>query len=158
MRAFRFWRRSSRNVTYRFRPRSYGNMAASAVPSMMRAGIWCGAAVLTTTPFFLTESFCSGQTDEIALDGDKVQISYEGRLANGTVFDTAKQKAPLSFVIGSGNMLPGFDRAVHGMKVPAFIFFDIQTSSVHYAALTFMSGWRNQRVHSSPCRCIWFFP
>lgn len=63
--------------------------------------------------------------------GSLVQVEYVGSLENGTVFDTsleeiAKQEGiynprrpyePLAFVAGSGQMIPGFDQGVIGMKV-----------------------------------------
>lgn len=62
--------------------------------------------------------------------GDTVRVDYVGKLENGTVFDTsieevAKQEgiyvegtsyAPITFVVGSGQMIKGFDDAVIGMK------------------------------------------
>ncbi len=49
--------------------------------------------------------------------GDKVKIEYEGKLDDGTVFDsTASHGAPLEFEVGSGQIIKGFDDAVIGMK------------------------------------------
>lgn len=51
---------------------------------------------------------------QIALSGSKVNIKYEGRLANtGKKFDSGN----LSFTIGSGQVIPGFDQGVRGMIV-----------------------------------------
>jgi FKBP-type peptidyl-prolyl cis-trans isomerase 2 len=56
--------------------------------------------------------------DGAAKKGDKVAIEYEGSLDDGTVFDSSKNHdKPLEFVVGSGQVIPGFDRAVTGMKV-----------------------------------------
>ena len=49
--------------------------------------------------------------------GDAVTVHYTGKLSNGTVFDTSYDGEPLSFVIGDGSMIAGFDAAVRGMKV-----------------------------------------
>jgi len=50
--------------------------------------------------------------------GNKVVIEYEGSLDDGTVFDaSSKHGKPLEFVAGSGQVIPGFDAAVVGMKV-----------------------------------------
>lgn len=50
--------------------------------------------------------------------GDKVTVNYVGTLADGKEFDnTYKQKMPFSFVIGSGEALPGLDSGITGMKV-----------------------------------------
>lgn len=52
-----------------------------------------------------------------AEDGNTVSVHYTGTLADGTVFDTSVGREPLEFTIGEGNMLPGFEQAVKGMRV-----------------------------------------
>jgi FKBP-type peptidyl-prolyl cis-trans isomerase 2 len=47
--------------------------------------------------------------------GDTVHIHYTGRLEDGTVFDTSKERDPLSFTLGEGQVIPGFEAAVSGM-------------------------------------------
>jgi len=54
-------------------------------------------------------------TDEIK-NGDKVKVEYTGKLADGTVFDTSEGKAPLCFELGAKQVIPGFEKAVEGMK------------------------------------------
>ncbi len=49
-------------------------------------------------------------------DGASVSIHYTGRLSDGTVFDSSEGRDPLSFQVGSGQVIPGFDDAVRGMK------------------------------------------
>jgi peptidylprolyl isomerase len=49
--------------------------------------------------------------------GDKVKIHYTGKLDDGTEFDSSAGRDPLEFVLGSGQVIPGFDNAVDGMKV-----------------------------------------
>jgi len=48
--------------------------------------------------------------------GDKVKVNYKGTLADGTVFDSSEGKEPLEFVVGSGQVIQGFDEAVIAMK------------------------------------------
>jgi len=52
-----------------------------------------------------------------AENGDTVQVNYTGRLADGTVFDSSVGREPLEFTLGAGQMIPGFEKAVFGMKV-----------------------------------------
>jgi peptidylprolyl isomerase len=52
----------------------------------------------------------------IAADGDTVRIHYTGRLDDGTVFDSSEGRDPLEFVLGAGQVIPGFDQAVTGME------------------------------------------
>lgn len=50
-------------------------------------------------------------------EGDKVKIEYEGKLEDGTVFDSSeKHGKPLEFEVGSKQIIPGFEKAVIGMK------------------------------------------
>lgn len=52
-----------------------------------------------------------------AKKGDSVKVHYKGTLVDGTVFDSSEGKEPLVFVIGSGQVIQGFDEAMVGMKV-----------------------------------------
>lgn len=48
--------------------------------------------------------------------GDKVSVYYKGTLDDGEIFDQSKEGNPLVFILGSGQMIKGFDDAVFGMK------------------------------------------
>lgn len=50
-----------------------------------------------------------------AREGDKVQVHYEGRLDDGTTFDSSRGREPIEFTIGEGEVVPGFEQAVTGM-------------------------------------------
>jgi peptidylprolyl isomerase len=52
-----------------------------------------------------------------AKDGDRVSVHYTGTLNDGTVFDSSVGGQPLEFVLGAGDVIPGFEKAVRGMKV-----------------------------------------
>ncbi len=49
--------------------------------------------------------------------GDKVAIHYTGSLTDGSVFDSSEGRAPLEFTVGSGQIIPGLDKALEGMEV-----------------------------------------
>ena len=51
-----------------------------------------------------------------AKQGDTVSIHYTGRLDDGTVFDSSKDRDPLEFTLGEGSVIPGFENAVQGME------------------------------------------
>lgn len=51
-----------------------------------------------------------------AKKGDHVKIKYTGTLKDGTVFDTSDGREPLNFILGSGQVIPGFEEAVLGMS------------------------------------------
>jgi peptidylprolyl isomerase len=46
-----------------------------------------------------------------------VSVHYKGTLADGSVFDSSEGRDPLEFVVGSGQVIPGFDEAVAEMSV-----------------------------------------
>jgi peptidylprolyl isomerase len=52
-----------------------------------------------------------------AKEGNTVKIHYTGRLQDGTEFDSSSDREPLQFNIGSGQVIPGFEEAVTGMRV-----------------------------------------
>ncbi len=50
-----------------------------------------------------------------ATRGDTVTVRYTGRLADGTVFDASPDDRPLCFILGKGEVIPGFDEGVTDM-------------------------------------------
>lgn len=52
-----------------------------------------------------------------AKKGDRVKVHYTGTLLDGSVFDSSLGREPLAFVVGAGQMIPGFDAAVVGMAI-----------------------------------------
>jgi len=52
-----------------------------------------------------------------AKSGDTVKIHYNGTLDDGSQFDSSAGRDPLEFEVGSGQVIPGFDKAVEGMAV-----------------------------------------
>ena len=55
-------------------------------------------------------------TSGIVEDGNLVVIHYTGSLDSGEEFDSSRQREPIEFVIGSHNVIPGFENAIIGMK------------------------------------------
>ncbi len=53
----------------------------------------------------------------VAHVGDTVKVHYTGTLEDGTVFDTSVGREPLQFTLGAGQMIPGFEQGVLGMKL-----------------------------------------
>jgi peptidylprolyl isomerase len=49
--------------------------------------------------------------------GDTVRIHYTGTLSDGTTFDSSEGRDPLEFTVGSGQIIPGLDKAMPGMQV-----------------------------------------
>jgi FKBP-type peptidyl-prolyl cis-trans isomerase 2 len=48
--------------------------------------------------------------------GSQVRLDYTGKLESGEVFDTSAGKHPLEFVLGSGQIIPGLEKGLLGMK------------------------------------------
>jgi FKBP-type peptidyl-prolyl cis-trans isomerase len=60
--------------------------------------------------------------ENIAKVGDMVSMNYTGRLENGTVFDSNvdpkfSHVEPFVFSLGAGQVIPGWDKGIVGMKV-----------------------------------------
>jgi len=68
----------------------------------------------TTTLVVQDETVGTGDTAE---PGDLVTVNYTGKLQDGTVFDTSVGKAPFQFTLGQGQVIPGWDQGLVGMKV-----------------------------------------
>ena len=49
--------------------------------------------------------------------GDSVSIHYVGTLTDGTTYDSSEGRDPLAFTVGSGQIIPGLDKAIPGMSV-----------------------------------------
>ena len=47
--------------------------------------------------------------------GDTVKVFYTGTLDDGTIFDSNINGTPLTFTVGKGMVIPGFEEAVIGM-------------------------------------------
>jgi FKBP-type peptidyl-prolyl cis-trans isomerase FkpA len=72
----------------------------------------------TTTPSGLTIEDLNVGTGAEATAGKKVKVHYTGWLANGTKFDSSKDRDdPFEFPLGAGRVIKGWDEGVQGMKV-----------------------------------------
>ncbi|MFM9943676.1 MAG: peptidylprolyl isomerase [Bacteroidia bacterium] len=60
----------------------------------------------------------SAGTGEKAVAGKKVSVHYKGMLTNGQIFDESyARKEPISFTLGIGAVIPGWDEGIALMKV-----------------------------------------
>ena len=58
----------------------------------------------------------SDGTPAPAKSGDTVRIHYTGTLTNGEEFDSSRDRQPIEFTLGKGQMIAGFEAAVDGMS------------------------------------------
>lgn len=60
----------------------------------------------------------SGTLDDTVENGDSIEVHYVGTLEDGTLFDSSRERGQtLPFTVGAGQMIPGFDAGVVGMKL-----------------------------------------
>ncbi len=64
----------------------------------------------------------AGSSNATAKAGDVVSVNYTGRLQDGTVFDSNVDPSfghvePFVFPLGIGQVIPGWDEGIVGMKV-----------------------------------------
>ena len=64
-------------------------------------------------------------------NGSTVDVHYTGKLINGEVFDSSVGKAPLSFVVGSGQIIPGFENAIIGKNIGDKVTVDIPANEAY---------------------------
>ncbi len=56
-------------------------------------------------------------TGMAAVDLREVEVHYVGKLENGTVFDSSREKGvPIKFVLAAGKVIPGWDVGIRGMR------------------------------------------
>lgn len=56
-----------------------------------------------------------GEGSEAAI-GNIVAVHYTGTFEDGTVFDSSVGGPPFQFVLGAGQVIPGWDQGLQGMK------------------------------------------
>lgn len=67
-------------------------------------------------------------------DGDTVKVHYTGKLTEeGTVFDSSREREPLEFTLGEGQLIPGFEKAVIGMEAGDNTTVDIESEDAYGA-------------------------
>ena len=56
-------------------------------------------------------------TGKEAVPGKTLVVNYSGALTDGKVFDTSIGRAPFTFTLGAGQVIPGWEKGFAGMKV-----------------------------------------
>ena len=104
-------------------------IAAGSLAAVALLASGCGASTPTPIPAFrptivatgvaatVTPNTSDNKEKSVVADGDTVEVHYRGTLDNGEEFDTSYGSTPLSFTVGAGQVIKGFNDAVIGMKV-----------------------------------------
>ena len=87
------------------------------VPSLVALVIWALSITIDKpSPIILKKA--DDNMSIIAEKGMKVAVHYQGRLDDGTVFDDShKRGEPISFTLGRGQVIKGWDQGIEGMAV-----------------------------------------
>jgi len=76
-----------------------------------------GAPAAITTPSGLTYLITKKGTGVRAKKGDTVILHYTGMLTNGVKFDSSRDGKPLSFKLGVGQVIKGWDEGIAKLRV-----------------------------------------
>jgi peptidylprolyl isomerase len=71
------------------------------------------------------------KTTTKAKEGDLVKVHYTGKLKDESVFDSSRDGEPLEVTLGSGQVIPGFEKAVIGMGVGDSKTFEIAAAEAY---------------------------
>ena len=98
--------------------------AALLVPVLVLAITGCANPAAPSTPVTFTITDVLAGTGAIAESGDFVQVNYTGWLYDGTKpenkgqqFDASTAGLPLTFWLGTGQVIQGWEQGVPGMRV-----------------------------------------
>lgn len=98
--------------------------AAALATVLLVAGAACANPSAPSTPVTFTITDVRAGAGVVAETGDFVQVNYTGWLYNGTKpdnkgqqFDASEAGFPLTFWLGTGQVIQGWDQGVPGMRV-----------------------------------------
>ncbi len=92
------------------------NQADEVAPSAPRST--AASAKMVTTPSGLAYEDIVVGTGPSPKVGKLVKVHYTGTLQDGTKFDSSRDRGqPFEFTIGVGQVIPGWDEGLMGMKV-----------------------------------------
>src|SRR6186713_770049 len=92
--------------------------SAASAPAGAGADTFAMPTNLQTTPSGLQYAIDQPGTGTKPQARQTVTVHYTGWLTDGTKFDSSRDRGePFAFVIGQGNVIPGWDEGVADMKV-----------------------------------------
>ena len=73
-------------------------------------------AAMARLPTGLYVKDLEGGDGDVAVNGRAVRVHYTGWLPNGVQFDSSQNGEPLTFTIGAGDVIKGWEEGVSGMR------------------------------------------
>jgi peptidylprolyl isomerase len=64
-------------------------------------------------------------------NGKVVTVHYTGKLKSGEIFDSSEGRDPLTFQIGSGQIIPGFENSLMGKNIGEEFTINIPTDEAY---------------------------
>jgi peptidylprolyl isomerase len=118
---------------------------------MIAGGIIVILAIVAVAAYFLLipgtggssegKSVITGTgTGRAAAIGDSVSVIYTGMFTNGSVFDSNVNGTPITFTVGSHQVIMGFENALVGMKAG-------QTKTVHIPVDQAYGPYKPEYIH-----------
>jgi FKBP-type peptidyl-prolyl cis-trans isomerase len=97
-------------------PVTYPNIPIESTAFDPSLNVNLAASTKTSTGMYYRD--ITAGTGATAATGKTLTISYKGQLATGAIFDQSTPSQPsFDFVLGAGQVIPGFDQGYVGMKV-----------------------------------------
>jgi len=75
-----------------------------------------GFVIILGTLLTITIIISGCSDNRLAAEGDTVLVHYTLTLTDGTEHESSRDGDPLEFILGAGQMIPGFENAIYGMK------------------------------------------
>jgi peptidylprolyl isomerase len=95
---------------------AYGSQANGPIPANSTLTFIVELISTKPAPQVKIEDLVVGTGAEAEV-GNTLTVNYTGTLENGTVFDSSYGKSPFDFALGTGQVIPGWDKGLVGMKV-----------------------------------------
>jgi peptidylprolyl isomerase len=89
---------------------------ASLLVALVASPIWAAKESMTTSSGLQYTDVKPG-TGKAPQEGQTVSVHYTGTLTDGTVFDSSKDRGPIKFKLGKGEVIKGWDEGIASMKV-----------------------------------------
>lgn len=100
---------------FRYAAAGYSSTEQPGASQQASAGIVQNSA--SSSDGLVVEDNVLGSGDEVKA-GDTISVNYTGMLPDGTKFDSSYDRGePIEFMVGSGQIIRGFDEGVRGMKI-----------------------------------------